>query len=985
MYHRNWDSAECYVHQDGDTIRIGNAQVERVLSLADSSVRTVALVNKRTGRRWTLDTRTEARLAFATTAERVEIPYWHYRPGTREAVLPAEDAGYRAGYHRPDHDDHAWRFVDCFTAVGETPRGDTDPVWPGYGWFRSPFRLPAGVADQPLTFVLGGYDNEDWQFYRVFVNGEEIGTREVQGLWREPAPFVLPPDHPAYPAIHFGEENLLAVQVGRLDKRLPSMIPAEMEHYMSRSRLVDQFITVGVPDRVVSEFRLRDWLAGGDREWRWAKFWMENKEAEVEVVFHYQVRAGEPIVRKKVEVRNRSLSPRLLLDVDVEDFRLDGATTGGGFGTPILLDDEAYCALEHPAAVNQGLGDAIRLRHFPGVTLAPRQGLLSKVALFGVTEPGKARAGFLEYLRKNGKRKDQWVSIYDPLGLVDTTNPKDPMFHYTEGIALDTVAMLADFRQRGITFDYYIIDLGWQDHASDLTWFRRDEFPRGPGALVQAVGEIGTKFGLWFSTNYGAWACGDYPPVQRCVVPRPRGQYDLCVAAEPYRTVLRDAALYHIRENNVRAFKFDMARFYCNSTEHGHLPGKYSVEAQMDSMVEIARAVYRACPDAFVIWYWGYKSPFWLLYGDTIQDKGLLMEAAAVASSPNPSFRAGTSHNLDQAAHYAEFLPLIAQDSLGIWIGNVDWANRMGKEDWREAWLLDLARGSLMSQLFGNLATFDDEDVTFLAEWYAFLQENWRLYLHTRPILGDPWQAEVYGYAAGDGAHTVITISNPGFSAARLVLRLDGSVGLQPTDRGFLVRQRYPTRGLLAPPGGERFAFGDTIELSLRPFGVVILEAGSGLDTSGWRSWNAPQVAESVRLTVEARDVAPDAVSLPIPQTSHSDISNYSLRAMAGVIPLPVTRAARSLAFVVRLAKDGAHWYHKEINDLIRFHAWSGDEELIPKKVPGHWGYNGPGSPWLLFALQVEPAHSGQPIRFESVALLPGEVTWQTEAWLYQP
>jgi hypothetical protein len=931
-----------------------------------------------------LDTRAEARITFAAAGVRLEIPYWRYRPGTRSAVLSGEDIGYREGFYRPDYDDQSWRFVDCFTAVGETPRGDTDPVWPGYGWFRSPFVLSAEVVGQPITFVLGGYDNEDWQFYRVFVNGIEIGTRETAGRWREPAPFALPTDHPAYAALHFGGSNLLAVQTGRLDKRLPSMIPAEMEHYMSRSRLVDQFITAGAPAKVLSEFRLRNWLAGGDRKWQWVKFWTENKEAEVEVVLHYQVRAGEPIVRKKIEIRNRSTSTHMLLDVDVEDFRLDGATTDGGFGDPILIDGEAYCALDHPAGVNQGLGNAIRLRHFPGMTLAPRQGVMSKVALFGVTGAGEARTGFHAYLRQNGKRKDRWVSVYDPLGLVDTTNPKDPMFHYTEGIALDTVAMLADFRQRGITFDYYIIDLGWQDHASDLTWFGRDEFPRGPAALTKALAEIDTKFGLWFSTNYGAWACGDYPPVQCCVVPRPRGQYDLCVAAEPYRTILRDAVLYHIRTNNVQAFKFDMARFYCNSTEHGHLPGKYSVEAQMDSMAEIARSVYRACPDALVIWYWGYKSPFWLLHGDTIQDKGLLMEAAAVASSPNPSFRSGTSLNLDQAARYAEFLPLIAQDSLGIWIGDVDWANRMGKEDWREAWLLDLARGSLLNQLWGNLALLDDEDLSFLSEWYAFLRENWQLYLHTQPILGDPWKAEVYGYAAGDGLHSVITVNNPGFQDVQMTLRLDEKAGLQPIEGGFLMRQRYPTRGVITSPTGDRFAFGDTITLPLRPFEVVVLEAGSDLNVSGWPAWCEPQVAHSIRLAVEAVEVAPDAVSLPSPQASRSDTSDYSLRAMAGTVQLPAIDKACSLAFIVRLTVDDAHWYHREINDLIRFRAWLGDKELVQQVVPGHWAYNGPGSPWLLFHQEVEPGQSAQPLRFELAALLPGQVSWRTEAWLYQ-
>ena len=277
------------------------------------------------------------------------------------------------------------------------------------------------------------------------------------------------------------------------------------------------------------------------------------------------------------------------------------------------------------------------------------------------------------------------------------------MFLLTEEIALDTVEMLRELRARGITFDYYIIDHGWTDESSDLTWFKPDTFPNGPGKLVEQLQEIGVNLGLWFATNNAPASCGHYPPVQDCTTPHGskyhlRSNRELCMAAEPYRTIFRNALLHHIRENKVRAIKIDMARLYCNSTEHDHLPGKYSLEAQMDAMVETARIVIRACPDLFLIWYWGYKSPFWMLYGDTIFDKGLRMEAAAVASPPNPMFRSSVSLNLDQAARYGEFTPLIVQDSLGIWIGEGNWANGLGKDDWRDAWVLDLARGNLVSQ-----------------------------------------------------------------------------------------------------------------------------------------------------------------------------------------------------------------------------------------------------------------------------------------------
>ena len=137
------------------------------------------------------------------------------------------------------------------------------------------------------------------------------------------------------------------------------------------------------------------------------------------------------------------------------------------------------------------------------------------------------------------------------------------------------------------------------------------------------------------------------------------------------------------------------------------------------------------------------------------------------------------------------------------------------------------------------------------------MRENWRLYLHTRPVFGDPWKAEAYGYAGGDGTHAVVTVSNPGFNASEISVRLDAGIGLQPSDRGFLVRQRYPRRGVLPLSGRRRYSHGETVFLPLRPFEVAVLEVGEDLDTSGWPAWSAPTIADSQELRSKLRPRRP--------------------------------------------------------------------------------------------------------------------------------
>ena len=106
------------------------------------------------------------------------------------------------------------------------------------------------------------------------------------------------------------------------------------------------------------------------------------------------------------------------------------------------------------------------------------------------------------------------------------------------------------------------------------------------------------------------------------------------MASEPYFTIFRNAIQHHIRHNKLKFFKLDGINSYCNSAHHKHLPGKYSVEASYDHLIEIARSAREAEPDVALIWYWGVRSPFFALHGDAIFESGLYMEGAGTSWFP---------------------------------------------------------------------------------------------------------------------------------------------------------------------------------------------------------------------------------------------------------------------------------------------------------------------------------------------------------------
>src|SRR5262249_61042653 len=100
---------------------------------------------------------------------------WRPARGSRGPAPPAGEVGFRQGYFRPDLDDRSWQTVECLTAVGEGFWDRCDPVWPGFGWFRTAFRLPAEGTGKPVYLGLGGYDQEDWRGDGVFFNGRRGG------------------------------------------------------------------------------------------------------------------------------------------------------------------------------------------------------------------------------------------------------------------------------------------------------------------------------------------------------------------------------------------------------------------------------------------------------------------------------------------------------------------------------------------------------------------------------------------------------------------------------------------------------------------------------------------------------------------------------------------------------------------------------------------------------------------------------------------
>ena len=259
--------------------------------------------------------------------------------------------------------------------------------------------------------------------------------------------------------------------------------------------------------------------------------------------------------------------------------------------------------------------------------------------------------------------------------------------------------------QNCVHFDYYGMEF-WQDRRGDLTDFNHANFPDGFNRVRDKILDLEMKPGLWIdSGGLPDWSV-DLNPTTRVSRTQADGGGSFCRASEPIADIYRDGFLYQMKVNHANLLKFDNLGYggsppVCNNPNHNHLPGPlYSTEAIYDSVIDFLEDLRRANPDVFIMLYWGYSSPWWLQWGDTCFQSGIPIEGASPAQFPAPYARDAVTQKLDQAQRTIKYTPWIGKDSLGVWLSVWSWNSNNGKARWQEGVVMDMARGSLLFQLW---------------------------------------------------------------------------------------------------------------------------------------------------------------------------------------------------------------------------------------------------------------------------------------------
>src|SRR5207249_1075265 len=211
----------------GASVELRSPQFLFALDLSDG-VRAMRLQHRVAGRTLALGGGSELEIDLEAAEKRIGITGWKFARSQETDGPPDEETGFRAGFARPEFDDASWTPVMA-------PNGDF-AVRGGFAWVRRRIHLDDADRGKSVFFTMGGWGLFDFEYLRIFVNGRPIGARDRTRRREGPLTVALGPGSDAYRLLHFGGDNVIALQLSRYQNRLARLDAVDPERRWELSR-----------------------------------------------------------------------------------------------------------------------------------------------------------------------------------------------------------------------------------------------------------------------------------------------------------------------------------------------------------------------------------------------------------------------------------------------------------------------------------------------------------------------------------------------------------------------------------------------------------------------------------------------------------------------------------------------------------------------------------------------------------------------------
>jgi hypothetical protein len=428
----------------------------------------------------------------------------------------------------------------------------------------------------------------------------------------------------------------------------------------------------------------------------------------------------------------------------------------------------------------------------------------------GFCQPGQLRRTFqLAYLNEERAR------AYFPLLNYNTWYDIGYFTRYNEQDVLDTVRLFGEelVTKRGAVMDSFLFDDGWDD--TETLWQFHAGMPNEFREARKLAESYGAQPGVWFSP----WGGYGQPKLNRLAAAGDTyetNERGFALSGPKYYELFRDMCLHMIRENGANHFKLDGCSGMAEPAPGSRFGSDF--EAAI-SLIEELRAER---PDIFINLTTGtWASPFWFGIADSVWRGNWDHDFCGEGTARQQwiTFRDAMIY-----AHNVKISPLFPINSLmthGVIYnkGARGLTTTEGNDLADEIWS-GLGLGTQMQELYITPAMMQPHEWDTLAAAAKWTRANAATMVDSHWVGGDPAALEAYGFASWSPAKGILVLRNPS--------DVEQEFSFDPA-AVFELPLGAPLRYSLSSPKGDALPAtaeaGKATQLTLKPFGVLIIEA----------------------------------------------------------------------------------------------------------------------------------------------------------------
>ena len=439
-----------------------------------------------------------------------------------------------------------------------------------------------------------------------------------------------------------------------------------------------------------------------------------------------------------------------------------------------LFFDGFFAGIEFPVASTRVEDNRAILGHRPLCTLVPNTWYESRRAVYGPAPAGGEVLAFHRYIERHRPAPKGMHFNYNSWW----TSPVP----FSESDILGLMKQFEEhlYKQHGVAFDSFTIDMGWSDPHG--VWdINRQMFP-DEFAKIQAGAEaMGSRLGLWTSPS----SC--YPPA---VDPQwaldhgyeSAGKNMLSLAGEKYRNKYGSTIADYVARFKLAQVKLD--GLYLGGPDF--LAGAVACRSNGRGRCRSVRPDAAAGPEVWLeATYSAYASPWWLFHVNSVI--GCFGDDSPHGRVPCPVYResyttARDYFNLQGADRLPS--PIPAQEILGI--------IHQSDDSFMNDAVTTVLRGHAFISLYVNPKYMNDRRYAMLAQLMSWSRDNADLLtapgtLPLRPATwlreGIPWLShtapmprEPYGYAHWGADRGLVLLRNPWVEKQSYALAVDQAI-----------------------------------------------------------------------------------------------------------------------------------------------------------------------------------------------------------------